>query len=87
MSPKMAPIIQQDYPDSAILFPPISMFTRELWNNRVSLRSLMKPRLHDVPEKHMKKTEVAKKPATNLVKKPAAKVAAKVTKKPAMKKH
>ena len=67
------------HPDSEILFPPYSSFTRDLWNNRDSLRLLIKPRnLTNKPANKKKKAtgKVTKKPAgkTNEVtKKPAGK--------------
>ena len=78
------------YPDGDILFPPISYFIRELHNNKMHLRRLMKPRPRYVGPsnfaQHMMKPipDVLKKPATNVLKKPATNV------KPAMdflKKH
>ena len=61
-------------PDAALLFAPYSDFTREMWNNRDTLRSLMKPRenYYDVITKKPA-GKIAKKPASNKgAKKPAA---------------
>ena len=52
-------------PDAAILFPPYNSFVRELVNNSMQLRALMKPRWETAEE------PVKKKPATQVMKKPA----------------
>ena len=54
-------------PDAALLFAPYSDFTREMWNNRVTLRSLMKPRENVIMKKPAGKPagKIAKKPASN----------------------
>ena len=52
-------------PDAALLFAPYSDFTREMWNNRDTLRSLMKPR-------EKKNDVITKKPAGKIAKKPAS---------------
>ena len=65
-------------PDAALLFAPYSDFTREMWSNRDTLRSLMKPRenYYDVITKKpagKPAGKIAKKPASNKgAKKPAA---------------
>ena len=54
-------------PDAELLFAPYSEFTREMWNNRVTLRSLMKPRENVIMKKPAGKPagKIAKKPASN----------------------
>ena len=78
-------------PDTDILFPPYSSFVRELLNNSVQLRHLMKPRYETTAEpvnvKKKRATLAKKKPATLVKKKPAMlaqkKPATLVRKKPA----
>ena len=67
-------------PDTDILFPPYSSFVRELLNNSVQLRHLMKPR-YETNVKKKRATLAKKKPAATLVKKKPAMLAQK--KKPA----
>ena len=75
-----------EHPDTELPFHPFSSFSRELWNNRDSLRLLMKPRIDDDVITKKPADKVAKKPAGKEAKKPAGKVAkkpaGKVTKQP-----
>ena len=54
-------------PDAELLFAPYSDFTREMWSNRHTLRSLMKPRKNVIMKKPAGKPagKIAKKPASN----------------------
>ena len=73
-------------PDTDMLFPPYSSFVRELLNNSVQLRHLLKPR-YETNVKKKRATLAKKKPATLVKKKPAMlaqkKPATLVRKKPA----
>ena len=62
--------------DTDILFPPYSSFVRELLNNSVQLRHLMKPR-YETNVKKKRATLAKKKPAATLVKKKPAMLAQK----------
>ena len=72
-------------PDAELLFAPYSNFTREMWNNRVTLRSLMKPRKNVIMKKPAGKPagKIAKKPASNGGAKKTAAQKSTMTKKPA----
>ena len=72
-------------PDAALLVAPYPDFTREMWSNRDTLRSLMKPRENVITKKPAGKPagKIGKKPASNKGAKKTAAQKSTMAKKPA----